>query len=241
MKVQSGEGADQGSSSEPLPPDSLDINVDGQEISGPERGFGQLWRKTYRIRLEGANASPVEVIRTWRDRYGELWPEGNHFYRPFTGLKPGQVAIADLEMPANRRLSTGVVVTSVEPTSFSFVTPQGHTMAGDITFSAHDESGTTIAQIEILLRASDPAFELGMLLGGHKREDAFWEETLSNLAELLGADGTPETTSILLDSHRQWRNAVNIVNNSFLRTTLYLAIRPLRRMYERITTRNRQS
>jgi hypothetical protein len=36
-------------------PDGVDnINVDGRRVVGVIQGFGQLWRKTYRIRLEGA-------------------------------------------------------------------------------------------------------------------------------------------------------------------------------------------
>lgn len=241
MKRQSGEGEHLESPSEPLPSDSLDINVEGQAISGPDRGFGQLWHKTYRVRLTGADVSPEEVIRVWKERYGEMWPSGNHFYRPHSGLKPGEVALADLEMPGKARLSTGVIVTSVEPTSFSFVTPEGHTMAGDITFSAHDDSGTTVAQIDVILRASDPIFEIGMMLGGHRHEDRFWEETLSTLASHFGVDGRPETTAVRLSGARRWRNATNVVNNAFLRTGLYMAARPLIRAYQRLTNRERPS
>lgn len=240
-KMQSGEGEPHGSGPDPLPPDSLDINVEGMELSGPERGFGQLWRKNFRVSLTGADVSPEDVIRTWRERFGEMWPEGNHFYRPLTGLKPGEVALADLEMPANSRLSTGIVVTRVAPTEFTFVTPEGHTLAGEITFSAHDESGTTIAEVEVLLRASDPLFELGMPLGGHKRENAFWQQTLTNLANHFGVESEPETSSVLLDSHRQWRKATNIVNNSYIRTAIYMATKPLRRVLGRLGARDEQS
>jgi hypothetical protein len=42
-------------------PDGVDnINVDGRRVVGVIQGFGQLWRKTYRIRLEGAAVTPGE-------------------------------------------------------------------------------------------------------------------------------------------------------------------------------------
>ena len=233
---------DAGETSQPLPQDSLDINVEGREPTAPDDGFGQLWRKRHRVRLLGANVSPEEVIRVWRERFGEFWPEGNEFYRPLTGLEPGEVALIDLEMPSGSRLSTGIIVVDVKPTSFTFVTPQGHTFAGYVTFSSYyDEAGTTIAQVEILMRASDPFFELGLPIGGHKREDQFWEGTLSKLAAHFGVDEEPEMLVLRLDSRRKWRNAVNIVHNSYLHTAFYMATRPLRRLIGKLIGQGRTS
>ena len=48
------------------PPDAINLNVSGRELAGPERGFGQLWRKTYRMRLTSADVAPQEVIRRWK-------------------------------------------------------------------------------------------------------------------------------------------------------------------------------
>jgi hypothetical protein len=31
----------------------------------PLQGFGQMWQKTFRIRLNGAQVKPAEVIKTW--------------------------------------------------------------------------------------------------------------------------------------------------------------------------------
>jgi hypothetical protein len=227
--------------SAPLPADVLDINVEGRELTAPDDGFGQKWRKRYRVRLPGADVSPERVIRTWRERYGEFWPEGNTFYRPLTGLEPGEVALADIAMPAGTRLSTGVVVIRVEPARFVFMTPQGHTFAGVIAFSAEDDTGTTAAQVEIVMRASDPVYELGMPLGGHAREDRFWIQTLVNLAAHFGVAASPEVTATLIDPRRRWRNAGNVRHNAYLRTGLAMAIRPLRRLIGRPVSRGRNA
>ena len=50
--------------------------------------------------------------------------------------------------------------------------------AGWITFSADEDDGATVAQAQVLMRASDPLFELGLMLGGHGQENRFWEHTL---------------------------------------------------------------
>lgn len=204
--------------SAPLPPELFPVTVEGRKFVHPDSGFGQLWHKRYRVRLSGANVSPTEVIDTWRSRFGEFWPSGSRFYRPVTGLEPGEVALIDLAMPAGTRLSTGVVVIGVTPTSFTYATAPGHTFAGRITFSAYDEAGTTVAQIEMLLRTSDPLFDLALLLGGNLRDDRFWEATLRNLAAAFGASSEPSTMKERLDRRRRWRNATNITQNSLLRT-----------------------
>jgi hypothetical protein len=40
---------------------TVDINL------GRRQGFGQLWQKTFRVRLSGASVTPAEVIRVWKE------------------------------------------------------------------------------------------------------------------------------------------------------------------------------
>jgi len=42
------------------------------------------------------------------------------------------------------------------------------------TFSAMEVDGLTVARAQVLMRASDRIFELGLALGGHRQEDVFW-------------------------------------------------------------------
>ena len=74
-------------------------------------------------------------------------------------------------MPGRMKLSTGVMVLYADEESFTLMTPQGHMFAGWITFSASEGDGETVAQAQVLMRAQDPIFELGLTLGGHKQED----------------------------------------------------------------------
>ena len=44
------------------------------------------------------------------------------------------------------------------------------------------------------------------MLGGHRLNDRFWEQTLANLARSLGvAEPVVETTKVCVDRRRQWR------------------------------------
>lgn len=216
------------------PPDAINLNVGGKELAGPERGFGQLWRKTYRVRLQGSSATPREVIARWKSRFSDYWPEGNDFYGSRPRIESGEVAVINLTSPVGAPIATGIAVVHADDESFSFVTPQGHIFAGLIHFSAYPDrgSGETVAQVESTMRAGDPLFEIGARLGlVHKQEDTFWQKTLANLAADFGARGAPvQMESVLLDRRMRWRAAGNVWHNSAIRTTLYLPIHAVRRL-----------
>jgi hypothetical protein len=218
----------QGRSSDPLAIETLLDNVRGRAVTRQEDGFGKLWRNRYRIRLAGLDMGLDELVQYWRAEFGHLWPEGNIFYRPAGGLEEGEVAVFDLAMPFGTRLGTGVVVADVKPASFTYLTSRGHTFAGRITFSAEAAADGIVAQVESVVRANDPIYEIGLPLGGRVRDDRFWEQTLRNLSAHLGARAEPETTRELLDGHRHWRNATNIRDNAYLHTAAKTLARPFR-------------
>jgi hypothetical protein len=217
-----------------IPDDAINLNVEGRRVAGPAQGFGKMWRKRHHVRLEGLDVTPQEVISTWKSNFGSFWPSGNRFYGPITGLLPGDVAVINLAMPGKQKLSTGVLVLYADDESFSLMTPQGHVFAGWITFSSQVEEGTPIAQAEILMRASDPIFEIGMELMGHRQENAFWEQTLQNVAAHFGVQTNAVTEVECVDPHRQWRYAGNVWQNSQIRTALYMPTIPIRALVRRL-------
>lgn len=106
--------------------------------------------------------------------------------------------------------------------------------AAMITFSAFKTGENTVAQIQALVRANDPVYELGFRLGiGHKAEDAFWHETLRNLAAFHHTSGTVSQTNLLVDKKVQWSAAKNIWQNAAIRTGLYMPILLTRKMFKR--------
>ncbi len=212
-----------------VPNEAINLNVDGRQLTGPVHGFGQLWQKTYTIRLIGVAISPQEVIRTWKRKFPEYWPKGNRFYGTLNQINPGDVAVLNLAAPAGLQLSTGIMVIYADDESFSFMTPQGHIFSGMITFSAYEEEGPTTVQIQALVRASDPLFELGCRLGVvHRNEDRFWHGTLQNLARDLGARGQVRQENMLIDPQVQWSEAKNIWHNAAIRTGIYTVLAPFR-------------
>jgi hypothetical protein len=223
--------------SDPLPQEALDENVDGRRVTAVDDGFGKLWRKNYWIRLEGASVTPTELIDVWKRRYTEFWPKGSHLYQPADGLAAGDVAAADLAMIGGVRVGTGIFVLRVTDTSFTFATLEGHTFCGTITFSGVEERGATVARVSVVMRASDPIYELGMPLGGHHHENKFWEASLRALARYFEVETEPGMEMEVLDAKRQWRNARNVVHNAFLHTAFTVITRPIRRIVDRMRGR----
>lgn len=218
-----------------LPAKAVNLNVQGRRPMSPLQGFGQLWQKTYRIRLTGVTVAPATVIADWKEHYPQYWPQGNSYYGSTAKVEPGEIAVINLAGPGGMMLSTGVRVIYVDDESFSFMTPQGHMFAGMITFSAFDDEGVTVIQIQALVRASDPLYETSFRLGfGHRAENRFWFDTLSNLAAHFGATrARPSLDAVRIDKKVQWSEARNIWYNAAIRTALYTPITLGRRILGR--------
>jgi hypothetical protein len=217
------------------PNEAINLNVDGRKLSGLTHGFGQLWQKTYKVRLSGIEITPQAVVEAWKANFSKFWPRGNKLYVPLTGIKPGEVGLINLRAPGGLKLSTGVMVIYADDVSFSFMTPEGHMFAGMITFSAYEEDSGTFTQVQALIRANDPVYEMSFRIGiGHKSEDAFWDATLKNLAQHLGvANPQPTQSNSLVDSRMQWAEWRNIWNNAGIRSGLYMPVAMVKKIFTR--------
>jgi hypothetical protein len=201
-------------------------NVAGRRLTGPVQGFGKMWQKTYRMNA-GTTCSPQAAIATWKANFPEFWPRGNRFAGLLAGLSPGDVALLDPAVGGGVKLSTGVFVLYADEESFTFMTPQGHMFAGWITFSADRPGPDTFVQAHVLMRANDPLYEIALTLGGHRKEDDFWVQTLTALGERLGVAGPRvDTRTVCIDSRRQWRNVRNVWYNAAVRSMLQTLAAP---------------
>ncbi len=211
-----------------IPDQALNWNVEGRTLTGPLQGFGQLWQKTYRVRLSGADVTPAEVIKTWRENFGSFWPKGNHFYTPLTRIEPGEVAVLNLAGPGGMPLSTGVIVIYADEESFSFMNPAGHMFAGMITFSSDIQDGATCAQVQVLVRANDPLWEIVMRMFGFRKEDQFWQDTLKSLARYYGVNAEVKQQTTCVDPRLQWSQFGNVWHNAGIRSGIYMVSLPFR-------------
>jgi hypothetical protein len=187
--------------------------VTGRRVAGPVQGFGQMWQKTFVVRVPGDDHSPESVVAHWKERFPTFWPKGATFYAPLAGISPGEVALLEIPpVPGSPvKMSTGVMVIYADRESFTFMTPEGHALAAWITFSAYRDGDEVVAQVQALERTADPFIELTYLFGANRANDRFWEQTLGNVARSLGvAEPTVETTRVCVDKRRQWKYAGNV-------------------------------
>ncbi|MCC7364819.1 MAG: hypothetical protein IT303_10645 [Dehalococcoidia bacterium] len=202
-------------------------NVEGKRPQTARQGFGETWWKRFFVALPG-QPDAAAVMRTWKAEFNELWPEEGHFFRPVRGIRAGEVAGFELDAPVGT-VSSGVVITAADDTSFTFVTPQGHMFAGWIRFATEPAAGGTIAEITMEVRASDPLYQLGMWLGGNRAEDAFWRETLANVARRFGEEPRVAVHRKRRSRQLAWRQAGNIRHNAAIRTAWHDATGAARR------------
>lgn len=216
----------------------INLNVEGKQLAGPLHGFGQLWQKTYKVRLTAADVTPQQVIQVWKDKFGSFWPNQNRFFGSRAAMQAGDVAVLNLAGPygltapgGKGLVSTGVLVIYVDDESFSFMTPEGHMFGGMITFSASSGEADEVvtAQIQALIRANDLLYELGARVGlVHNMEDQHWHAVLTNLARYFGVQGTVSQANVIIDPRLQWSQFSNIRHNAAVHTGIYLALTPFR-------------
>ena len=212
-----------------MPTQARNINVDGRRAVGPVAGFGQLWQKTYRLDIDKGDIKPADAIQALKESFPSFQPQYNKFYPSAAGIAPGEIVLIDSSTPGGP-VSTGVMVLYADDVSFTFITPQGHPESGWVTFSASEEGGRTVVQVQGLARAGDPLYEAAFRLAGSKMQVRIWTYLLESLARHLGVEPGVEVRAEVLDGRVRWSQAGNIWHNVQVRTLLYLALSPLRRI-----------
>jgi len=97
-----------------------------------------------------------------------------------------------------------------------------------ITFSAVRDDAGVCAQVQALIRANDPFYDLLLPFYGHRVEDQMWTKTLAALAAHFGAPADVASERVLVDRRRNWSEAKNIWQSAAIRSGLYMAGAPIR-------------
>lgn len=217
------------------PQGAKNLNMNDRRLSGPLQGFGQLWQKRFKARLDGARATPAEVIELWKAKFPELQPPDSRFYPSLEGVKPGEMMWIEATVPpapgfpSMLPVATGVLVLYADETSFTVVSPEGHPVSGWNTFSAYEEDGHLYAEVNNQVRTSDPIYEFAYrFLGSQEQQDGIWVHVLMGLARQFGVETEVSVHKELLDPKIQWRNIGNIRYNAALRTMAYTVTGPVR-------------
>jgi hypothetical protein len=215
------------------PPEAQNINVEGRKTQSPREGFGQLWRKTYRLPLTGTDATPEQIVATWKEHFSDVQPPENRVYPPLFGMKEGEVVLIEAQTPGAPPISTGVLVMESTPLSFKLATPQGHPEAGWVEFCAErGDDGTVVAQVQSVARASDPLYEVAFRVRGSKEQERIWRHVLKSLAGYFSlTPGDVEFRRELLDPDLQWSKALNVRHNAMIGTILHNLTSPILKLF----------
>src|SRR3954469_22837932 len=57
-------------------PSSALNQIEGKQITGPLRGFGPLWQKTYWVALPTSLVSAQDLVSAWKANFPSFWPKG---------------------------------------------------------------------------------------------------------------------------------------------------------------------
>ena len=218
-----------------VPSGATNINVEGKQVVSPMQGFGQLWEKKFRVRMVGCKLTPAEVVKIWKANFTKFQPNYNRFHPTREGVTPGEVMFIDSAVPVVPGtpgllpITTGVMVLYADDSSFTVITPEGHPESGWNTFSAYEQDGVTVAQIQTLTRATDPIYEFGYrFMGGAQMQDEIWTHVIRQLAKACGVQAEVESEKTLVDGSLQWDAAGNIWENAVFHTIFYRLGAPLR-------------
>ncbi|HKH37943.1 MAG TPA: DUF1990 family protein [Rubrobacter sp.] len=213
-----------------VPEGAANVNVQGRHEVGALQGFGQLWQKTYRGRLTGADVTPEEVVKVWKEHFPEFQPPQSRFYPSMAGVAPGEVLFISASV-GGMPVYTGVRVIYADEESFTVMTPEGHPESGWNTFSAYqDADGTTMAQIQSLARADDPIYEIAFRIVGSTAQERIWTHVLKSLAAYFGVNEPVTLEKVCVDPNLQWSQAKNVWQNAGARSMLYTMVGLGRRM-----------
>jgi anti-anti-sigma regulatory factor len=216
----------------PLPSKAWNRNVTGRRAVGPVKGFGQLWQKTYRLKVSDPSVTPEQAILALKQNFPSFQPSYNRFYPSPKGILPGEIVAIDSSTPGGP-VSTGVLILYADDRSFTFATPQGHPESGWVSFSAYESQGNTVVQILGLARANDPIFEAAFRLVGSKMQVKTWKHLLTSLAAYLGVPPQITVEPTCIDRKMQWSEAKNVWYNAQIRTLLYAPVRWARQPFRR--------
>ncbi len=199
------------------PAEALAKNMDGRRVIGQLQGFGPMWEKTYWLNIRKPGIKKEDVILAMQEHFVEFQPPENSFYPTSRGLAPGEIIFIDSRTPGGI-VSTGVMVLYMDDTDFTFITPQGHPEAGWITFSVSEREDSVYAQIQGLVRSSDPFFEIAFTIAGSKFQETIWKHVLSSLAKYLEVEDNVQMKKYSPATDLQWGRFQNIWYNAQLRS-----------------------
>jgi hypothetical protein len=174
----------------------LSTTLDLSEVQTSQQGTGPLFHRLYRVKIRGSSMSAEKLVDGVRQDPDRVAPSEFASFQKVHG-RQGRMDHGDeyvVRMPGP--WDGPVRVVHLSPSSFRFVTLEGHLEAGQIEFRARENGGALLFEIESWARSADRLSDLlyDRLRMSKEVQLHMWTSTLERVTKMSGGrrDGAIE-------------------------------------------------
>jgi NADH dehydrogenase len=160
--------------------------ADAQPEKLPSEGVGRLFRRRYRADIEGSRYDAEALSAMFRERFNELTPDGTMEIGTEPGTPTRIVEGATLTMDLPLRGTVQVRVEEVTPRAITFVTLEGHPLAGAIRFLFERRGDAVRFEVQTYDRAGSTVDRVAMSTIGRVVKGATWVKLVEQVIEASG-------------------------------------------------------
>lgn len=149
----------------------------------PSDGFGPLRRKRFWADIEGGRYDAAELLKLFRERCAEIMPV-EFDAEPGTPNRVERDATLTAALPLRGNIQMRVA--EADKRRVTFVTIEGHPLAGVVSFSSEQSGAGVRFMVEIHARAANALDYLSMSTVGSILQDSNWIEVVERVVEESG-------------------------------------------------------
>ena len=176
------------------------------KLVGPIQGFGPMWQKTYRVRLSGVSATPVEVMGVWKGTSPGSSRVRTVSIQAWLVFKPGEVVLLNASM-IGAPVDSGLMVLYADNESLTLMTPEGCPEAGWIDAQCRTRRSWPSRPKSGPSAAPTIRFSIGFRLVGMHEQAKIWKMCWRNSPRTMTSRwpwNMPRPASIGAYSGRRW-------------------------------------
>ncbi|HYN86174.1 MAG TPA: NAD-dependent epimerase/dehydratase family protein [Pyrinomonadaceae bacterium] len=169
---------------EPLPLDEgLRLLADTLPEQLPSEGFGPLRRKRFRAEIVNSRLDAPGLLKLFRERCSDIMPI-EFDAEPDTPNRVERGVTLTAALPARGNIQMRVA--EAGRARVTFVTIEGHPLAGVVVFTTEKTTRGVRFTVETLARAANAFDYVGMSTVGSVMQDANWVEVVERMVEESG-------------------------------------------------------
>lgn len=149
----------------------------------PKTGVGQLERKRFWVDLPGCDVDPASLMTLFKTRITEVMPI-DFSAEPGAPREVELGATLSAHLPARGHVQ--VRVEQCDADRVTFVTIEGHPLAGVVTFYANREGANVRFNVETFARPSNTLDRVAIATAGWWLQDLTWKSVVEKMGKLSG-------------------------------------------------------